>query len=97
MSYRRDSEGERQWQQWVARHRESLLKCCLPAFVFSDRLTWLRFLEHGGWHPQPRWGVWMLSPNQAAMLREFIESQYGSDEYRSLMKNLEEARRKPST
>jgi hypothetical protein len=31
------------------------------------------------------------------MLYEFIESQYGSERYRSLLKNLEEACRDPAT
>jgi hypothetical protein len=97
MSYRRGSEGPRAWQEWLDQHRHTLNTCSLPEFVFSDKLTWLRFLEHGGWHPQPGWGVVMLSPNEARKLHEFIESQYGPDEYRSLLRNLENARRKPST
>lgn len=97
MSYRRDSEGQRAWQEWIDEHRETIVRCSLPEFVFADRLTWLRFLEHGGWHPQPRWGVGMLSSHQAAALYKFIESQYGSNEYRSLLKNLEAARRKHPT
>jgi hypothetical protein len=97
VGYRRDSEGQRAWQEWVDQHSDTFVRCSLPEFVFSDKLTWLRFLEHGGWHPQPRWGVGMLYPHQAATLYEFIESQYSTDKYRSLLRNLEEARRKPST
>jgi hypothetical protein len=97
MSYRRDSEGQRTWQEWVDQHKDTLVRCSLPEFVFSDKLTWFRFLENGGWHPQPRWGVWMLSSHQAETLHDFIESQYGTDGYRSLLRNLDDARRKPAT
>ena len=96
MGFRRDSEDERAWQKWVDQHRETLVTCCMPDFILSDRLTWLRFLENGGWHHQPRWGVWMLSPHQAETLHEFVERQYGAEEYRPLLRNLDDARRKPS-
>jgi hypothetical protein len=39
----------------------------------------------------------MLSPHQAATLYDFIECQCGTDEYRSLLRDLDAARRKPST
>jgi hypothetical protein len=97
MRYRRDSQGQRQWQEWVAEHKEALGECSLPQFVFSERLTWLRFLEHGGWHPQPRWSIRMLSPHQAKIFYDFIVSEYGTDQYRPLLRNLEDARLKPST
>jgi hypothetical protein len=97
MRYRRDSESQRAWPDWVEQNRETLIRCSLPEFVFTDKLTWLRFLEHGGWHPQPRWGVVMLCTHHAAALYDFIESQCGTDEYRSLLRNLDAARRKPST
>ena len=72
MGFRRDSESQRAWQDWVEQNRETLIRCSLPEFVFSDKLTWLRFLEHCGWHPHPRWGVEMLSSHQAATLLEMI-------------------------
>ena len=89
MAFRRDSESQRAWQDWVEQNRETLIRCGLPEFVYTDKLTWLRFLEHGGWHPRPPWGVEMLSPHQAATLYDFIECQCGTDEYRSLLRNLE--------
>ena len=97
MSFRRDGEDQRAWQEWVDQHRETLVNCSMPDFVRSDRLTWLRFLENGGWHHQPSWGVWMLSPQGAGTLYDFVESQYGTAEYRSLLRNLDDARRKRST
>lgn len=97
MSYRRNSEGQREWRNWLDQNRDTLIKCGLPEFVLSDRLTWLRFLESGGWHHQPRWGVGMLSSQQTAMLRQFIEGEFGSEEYRSLLKNLDDLRNVPRT
>jgi Protein of unknown function (DUF433) len=81
----------------IDRHRDDLVRCSLPEFVFSDKLTWFRFLEHGGWHPQPHWTVGMLSPNHAAALNDFIRSEYGPDEYRHLLRNLEDIRPKASS
>jgi hypothetical protein len=97
MGFRRNGEDQRASQKWVDQHRETLVTCSMPDFVPVDRLTWLRFLENGGWHHEPRWGVWMLSPHQAGALYDFVESQYGIDLYRSLLRNLDDARRKPST
>ena len=96
MGFRRESEDRRAWQKWVDQHRDILVRCSLPEFVFSDKMTWLRFLEHGGWHPQPGWAVGMLSQHQAGTLYDFIQSQYGTDEYRLLLRNLDDARLKPS-
>ena len=96
MSFRRDGEDPRAWQKWVDQHRVILGRCSLPEFVFSDKLTWLRFLEHGGWHPQSGWTVGMLSQHQAGTFYDFIERLYGMNEYRSLLQNLDNARRRSS-
>ena len=97
MGYRRDGESKRAWQLWIDQHRDALVRCSLPEFIFSDKLTWFRFLEHGGWHPQPHWAVGMLSPHHAAALHDLIQSEYGSEEYRYLLQNLDEVRRKASS
>jgi hypothetical protein len=97
MGYRRDSDTQRAWHKWVDQHRDKFVMSSLPEFVFSDKMTWFRFLEHGGWHPQPYWSVGMLSPHHAAALHDFIQSQYGPDEYRYLLQNLEEVLRNPSS
>lgn len=97
MGYRRDGESKRAWQLWVDQHRHALTHCSLPEFIFSGKLTWFRFLEHGGWHPQPHWSVGMLSPYHAAALHDFIQSEYGSEEYRYLLQKLDEVRRKASS
>ena len=95
MSFRRDSEGQRAWQVWVAQHRDVLLKCSLPEFVFSDQPRWFRFVEHDGWDQESGWRVTMLSPVQASAFYDFLTSEHGSGEYRHLLRILDESRRKP--
>jgi hypothetical protein len=97
MGYRRDSEGQRAWQVWLEQHRGTLLKCSLPEFVFSDGHRWFRFVEHDGRDQESGWSVTMLLPDQASALHDFLVSEYGSDEYRPLLRNLDESRRRPSS
>jgi hypothetical protein len=97
MGYRRHTESQRAWQKWIDQHRDTLVKCSLPDFVFSEELTWIRFLEHGGWHNNPGWSVSMLSSHQAAALQDFIKSHYGIDEYRYYLQNLDDVLRKSSS
>jgi hypothetical protein len=97
MGYRRDSDGQRAWQAWIDQHRNDLLRCSLPEFVFSDDQRWFRFVEHDGWDQETGWNVTMLSPDQASALYDFLMSEYGSDEYRLLLQNLDEFRRKTSS
>lgn len=93
MSYRRDSGGQRAWHVWVDQHRNALLRCSLPDFVFSDEPRWFRFVEHDGWDQESGWSVTMLSPDQASALYDFLTSECGSGEYRDLLRILEESRR----
>jgi hypothetical protein len=94
MGYRRDSEGQREWQAWVDQHREALLRCSLPEFIFSSDARWFRFVEHDGWDHETGWSVAILSPDQASALYDLLVSEYGSEEYRGLLRNLDESRRK---
>ena len=94
MSYRRDNEGQRAWQAWVHQHREALLQCSLPEFIFSDEPRWLRFVGHHGWDQESGWNITMLSPDQSSALYDLLTSEYGSDEYRHLLRTLDESRRK---
>jgi hypothetical protein len=93
MSYRRDTEGRRAWRLWVDQHRDSLLRCSLPEFIFSDEPRWFRFVEHDGWDQESGWGISMLSPDQASALHDFLAGEYGSGEYRHLLRLLDESRR----
>lgn len=47
MSFRRDSESEREWRRWVDAHQNELIAIGIPREVWADRLTWQRFIEHG--------------------------------------------------
>ncbi len=96
MGYRRDTESQRAWQKWIDENRDDLIRCSLPDFLFADKWAWIRFLEHGGWHPQPLWTIGMLSPHHASALHEFIRRLYGPDEYRYLLQCLEEVVRNPA-
>jgi hypothetical protein len=96
MGYRRHGETRRAWQKWVEEHRDTLVSCSLPEFVYSDDARWFRFVEHGGWDQESGWTVSMLSPHQAATLYDFIESHYGSEDCRWVLKSLDEVCRKPS-
>ena len=94
MSYRRNGEGQRAWQAWVDQHRDTLLRCSLPEFVFADEPRWLRFVEHDGWDQESGWSITMLSPDQASALHDLLTSEHGSGEYRHLLRALDESRRK---
>ena len=94
MSYRHDTGGRRAWRLWVDQHRDTLLKCSLPEFIFSGEPRWFQFVEHDGWDQESGWSVTMLSPNQASALYDFITGQYRSGEYRHLLRLLDESRRR---
>lgn len=96
MSFRRDSEEIRSWREWIEKHRGSLIESTLLEYVYSDRMTWLRFLEHGGWHQETHWSVTMLSPKHAAVLSDFIISEYGDQDYRYLLQSLVAVRHRSS-
>ncbi len=93
MGFRRNSESHRAWHKWIDQHRDSLIRCGLPGFVYADRLTWLRFLEHGGWHHGLAWSITLLSSPEAAALSDFILSEYGREAYRYLLQNLNDVGR----
>lgn len=92
MGYRHNSQGRRAWQLWVDQHRDNLLKCTLPEFIFSNEPGWFRFLEHDGWDHESGWSVSMLAPEQASALHELLIREYGIGEYRHLLRLLDESR-----
>jgi hypothetical protein len=92
MSFRRNTEKERALHKWIARNKDMLVKSGIPDFVYSDKLTWFRFLEPGGWHHEPGWSVNMLSSHEAAVFSDFIAGEYGEEEYCYLLQNLADKR-----
>jgi hypothetical protein len=95
VSYRHDGESRRAWRLWVDQHRDSLLDCSLPEFIFSDEMRWFRFVEDGGWDQESGWRISMLSPDQASACHDFLMREYGGDEYQLLLRLLDQSRRRP--
>ena len=50
VSFRRDCRNALAWKLWVTIHQAELIAIGIPREVWSDLLTWNRFLEHG-YHP----------------------------------------------
>jgi len=74
---------------WLDRHRDALVRCGIPDFLYAEEQRWVRLLEEDGWDAETGWRVEMLAPHQAACLREFIVLEYGRDPYRGLLRALE--------
>jgi hypothetical protein len=89
MSFRRDGEAARSWGAWLDKHRNDLVKCGVPDFLYAERLRWLGLLEEDGWDPVTGWKVDMLGAHQAALLHSFLVCEYGADRYRGLIRALE--------
>lgn len=54
MSFRRDADAELAWRRWVRAHEAELIAIGIPREVWSDRMTWGRFVEHGRHTADPR-------------------------------------------
>jgi hypothetical protein len=92
MGFRRDGDKHRAWYMWIGRNRGTLIQCGLPEFVYADRMTWLRFLEHDGWDHEHGWNVEMLSPHEAGVLSDFIMREYGKEAYLGILRALNDVR-----
>ena len=88
MTYRRDSERQRSWRVWIDLHRDTLVRCNLPEFVFSEEERWFRFLEHDGWDQETGWKIEMLPPAGAAAFYDLLLSEHDDDQYPALLRNL---------
>jgi|GEM_PF-1844155 hypothetical protein len=81
MGFRRTSD---EWSEFVRRHRVELLECGIPEEVFSDRIRFLVFLDHGydetGWlkSKHDSFHARILTDSQLARLAQFVGS-YISD------------------
>ena len=89
MAFRRDTQAARSWSLWLDRHRDTLVRCGLPHFVYADEPRWFRFLGHDGWDAETGWRVEMLTPDQAARLHEFVVQEHGREPHRGLCRTLE--------
>jgi len=88
MSFRHDGKQAHEWKQWLETHRDDILRCGLPDSVLQSKFHWLRFLEESydqwtGWSPS------MLSRQQAQALHEWILREYGNEQYRGCLHEIE--------
>jgi len=88
MSFKHDGKKSHQWHQWLTAHRTGLCESGVPDSVLQSELHWIRFLEEGcdydsGWFPR------MLSPPQARAMHLFIQREYGDQQYRGLLRDIE--------
>ena len=89
MAFRRDSARSLRWQQWLAKHKNALEAMGLPDWIYTDERRWTCFLGEGGIDWESRWSVEMLSPQQAKRLRDFIIVEYGSEQHKCCIRELE--------
>jgi len=79
MSFRRDREPELAWRRWVDTHEAELIAIGIPREVWTDRLTWWRFLGHAI-HPPVgnardiRFRLEDLSSDQQLRFYRFLEA-----------------------
>ena len=88
MSFKHDGKKSHEWHKWLNAHRRELCDAGVPDTVLQTELYWDRFLGEGcdydsGWFPS------MLSPSQARTLHSFIRREYGDEQYRGFLKELE--------
>ena len=97
MSFRHDGKKAHGWQRWCDMHRDELIRAGVPDFVLQTEFHWLRFLEEGydqwtGWSPTQ-----MLSPDRARILHSLILREYGNEQYKSFLRDIEVFLEKSST
>ena len=77
MAYRRDSQKDRAWRNWLGTHREALDACRLPPSVLANEDTWWDFLMHGhlAHHGTDTFKVDDLTREQMQALHTFLEAE----------------------
>ena len=78
MSFRRAGAASHAWQQWVAKNRDTLLRCGISNQLIRSERDWVYFVGHGE-HPQFAFAVTDLGSGQAKILLEFLRAEYGDD------------------
>ena len=79
MRFRRDRDAELEWRRWIRRHEAELIAIGIPREVWSDGMTWWRFVEHG-YHPpvsnarEVRFRLNDLSEDQHLQLFRFLDA-----------------------
>jgi hypothetical protein len=88
MAFRRDGQAGRALSLWLDRHRDALVRCGIPDFVYAEERRWVGLLDADGWDAETGWRVGMLTPQQADYLQDFVIREYGPDSYRGLLRAL---------
>jgi hypothetical protein len=88
VAFQRDGQAARGWFVWLDCHRDTLVRCGIPDFLYGEERRWLGFLEEDGWDAETGWRVEMLAPQQAVHLQDFIIREYGPESYRGLLRAL---------
>ena len=90
MSFRRNSDANRRWEQWLSRNRDRLLEIGVPLIVYEDEKNWEYFLGHGYFSPEgstPIIDVNDLTPEQALALCTFLEENESDWQFPSSARN----------
>ena len=80
MSFRRRPD---EWADLIRRHRAELLSCGIPEDVFSNRVRFLVFIDHGydetGWlaSPHEAFHSRVLTDDQVSRLARFVTQHIG--------------------
>jgi hypothetical protein len=88
MSFKHNGNKSHKWQQWLEAHRRELCESGVPDAVLRTELHWIRFLQEGCDYASG-WDSSMLSPSQARALHSFIQREYGDEQYRGFLRELE--------
>jgi hypothetical protein len=76
MGFRLNSQVAVEWKQWIASHREELLRCGIPDEILRHESRWRHFREHG-FDPESDWHVRLLSETEQQLLRSLLIREYG--------------------
>ena len=91
MGFRRKSQEEKAWHDWLAAHRDELARCGVADWVLSDRCRWLRFLGEG-YDIETGWSPALLPPDNQVLLYTLIEREYDLNGYLGLLLEMNTAK-----
>ena len=77
MSFRRNSQPVRKWNDWLDAHRDVLATTGVPCGVYEQEDYWLYFLEHGAFPGEgaaPAFDIDELTGDEALRLLAFLRT-----------------------
>ena len=84
MGFRKNKAASQEWQKWLARCRPVLVLCGIPDEAYENQRNWWYFLDHASMSTgkETHWfSLDQMSGEQLTRLHEFLEQEYGSNEY----------------